>query len=303
MKKLLILDTFNFLHRAYHALPKTFTDPQGDPTNAVYGVTSMVINVLSRIRPDYIIAAVDGQKPTFRVQEFTQYKAQRKPMEDDLKSQIPKVFEILDAFGIKRILVEGYEADDIVGTVTKKFEKKVEVIIVSNDRDLWQLAGNGTIIMVPGRKGTIEWVGEKEVDAKLGFDANKIADYKGLKGDTSDNIPGVYGIGDITATKLIKQYGSVEEIYKNLDKITPESLKKKLEESAEQAFMSKKLAQLVLDVPLDVSLEDCKYNEFNKVNVKEVLEKYNFKSLIRRLGFEDKKVKEQEVPDNQLSLL
>lgn len=303
MKKLLIIDTFNFLHRAYHALPKTFTDPQGEPTNAVYGVTSMIINILSQIKPDYIIAAVDGQKPTFRVQEFTQYKAQRKPMEDDLKSQIPKVFEILDAFGIRRILVEGYEADDVVGTVTKKFEKDVSVIIVSNDKDLWQLAGNGTIIMVPGRKGAIEWVGEKEVDAKLGFDANKIADYKGLKGDTSDNIPGVYGIGDVTATKLIKEYGSVEEIYKNLDKVKPDSLRKKLEENAEQALMSKKLAQLVLDVPLSVELEKCRYKEINKVNVKEVLEKYNFKSLIRRLGFEDKKVKEQEVPDNQLSLL
>ena len=157
--------------------------------------------------------------------------------------------------------------------------------------------------MVHGRKGAIDWVGEKEVDAKLGFDAGKIADYKGLKGDSSDNIPGVYGIGEKTATKLIQEFGSVEEIYKNLDKVTPESLRRRLEESAEQAMMSKKLAQLVLDVPLSVELEECRYKELNKVAVKEILEKYNFKSLIRRLGFEDPKSKKEEVPDNQLSLL
>ncbi|MBU1133010.1 hypothetical protein KKG08_01935 [Patescibacteria group bacterium] len=303
MKKLLIIDTFNFLHRAYHALPSTFRDVEGSPTNAVYGVTSMIINVLDQVKPNYIFAALDSREPTFRVEEFTQYKAQRKPMEEDLEVQIPKVLEILDAFGIKSIVVDGYEADDIIGTVTKKFEKEVEVVIVSNDRDLWQLVGNGTTIMVPGKKGAIEWVGEREVDAKLGFDACKIADYKGLKGDSSDNIPGVYGIGEKTATKLIQEYGSVEEIYRNLDKVTPDSLRKKLEESTEQALMSKKLAQLIMDVPLSVELEECRYKEFNKVAVKEVLEKYNFKSLIRRLGFEDAKAKEKEVPDNQLTLL
>ncbi|MFH1648815.1 MAG: 5'-3' exonuclease H3TH domain-containing protein, partial [Patescibacteria group bacterium] len=120
---------------------------------------------------------------------------------------------------------------------------------------------------------------------------------------SSDNIPGVYGIGEKTATKLIQEYGSVEEIYRNLDKVTPDSLRKKLEESTEQALMSKKLAQLIMDVPLSVELEECRYKEFNKVAVKEVLEKYNFKSLIRRLGFEDAKAKEKEVPDNQLTLL
>ncbi|MBW6441571.1 hypothetical protein K0B04_01505 [Patescibacteria group bacterium] len=306
MKKLLIIDTFNFLHRAYHALPTSFRGPDGQPTNAVYGFTSMILNVLEQIKPDYMVAALDGREPTFRVEEFTSYKAQRKPMDEDLQVQIPKVFEILDAFEIKKIVVEGYEADDVIGTVATKFKGKVDTVIVSNDKDLWQLAGNGNIIMVPGRKGEIEWMGEKEVDAKLGFEADKVADYKGLRGDPSDNIPGVYGVGDVTATKLLQKYGSLEEIYKDIDNVTPESLKKKLIESYEQALMSKKLAQIILDVPFQLKLDECRYRDINKIKVKEILEKYNFKSLIRRMGFEiegDKKSREPEVPDNQLSLL
>ena len=306
MKKLLIIDTFNCLHRAYHALPSTFRGPDGQPTNAVYGFTSMVLNVLEQIKPDYMVAALDGQEPTFRVGEFTAYKAQRKPMEEDLQVQIPKVFEILDAFAIKKILVEGYEADDVIGTVATKFKGKVDIVIVSNDRDLWQLAGNGNIIMVPGKKGEMEWMGEKEVDARLGFEAEKVADYKGLRGDPSDNIPGVFGVGEVTATKLLQKYGSLEDIYKNIDNVEPESLRKKLLESYEQALMSKKLAQIILDVPYQLDLEECIYREINKIKVKEVLERYNFKSLIRRLGFEvegSSKGKSIEPPDNQLSLL
>ena len=305
MKKLLIIDTFNFLHRAYHAIPSTFRGPDGQPTNAIYGFTSMVINVLDQVKPDYIVAALDGQEPTFRVGEFTPYKAQRKPMEEDLQSQIPKVFEILDAFKIKKIVVEGYEADDVIGTVATKFKGKVNTVIISNDKDLWQLAGNGNIIMVPGRKGEIEWMGEKEVDARLGFEAEKVADYKGLRGDPSDNIPGVYGVGEVTATRLLQKYGSIENIYKNIGGVEPESLRKRLLESYEQALMSKKLAQIILDVPFQLNLEECKYNEINKIEVKKVLEKYNFKSLIRRLGFDDDggKSKGVETPDNQLSLL
>ena len=305
MKKLLIIDTFNFLHRAYHAIPSTFRGPDGQPTNAIYGFTSMVINVLDQVKPDYIVAALDGREPTFRVGEFTSYKAQRKPMEEDLQSQIPKVFEILDAFKIKKIVVEGYEADDVIGTVATKFKGKVNTVIISNDKDLWQLAGNGNIIMVPGRKGEIEWMGEKEVDARLGFEAEKVADYKGLRGDPSDNIPGVYGVGEVTATRLLQKYGSIENIYKNIGGVEPESLRKRLLESYEQALMSKKLAQIILDVPFQLNLEECKYNEINKIEVKKVLEKYNFKSLIRRLGFDDDggKSKGVETPDNQLSLL
>jgi DNA polymerase I len=307
MKKLLLIDTFNFLHRAYHALPKTFKDPSGSPTNAVYGVTSMIINVLDQIKPDYVVAALDGEKPTFRVEDFTGYKAHRHPMEDDLSVQIPKVFEILDAFGINKIVVDGYEADDVIGTAAKKFGDKLEVVIVSNDKDMWQLIGKNVMIMVPDNKGGVNWLGKKEAEARLGFDISKVADYKGLRGDPSDNIPGVFGVGEKTAQKLIQQYGSLEEIYKKIDTVEPATLREKLLNCYEQALMSKKLAQII-DVPFEINLEDCHYREINKVKVKEVLEKYNFKSLIRRLGFETdedvkgKKTKTASVNDSQLGL-
>jgi DNA polymerase-1 len=212
--------------------------------------------------------------------------------------------EILDAFGVKQLQVNGYEADDIVGTVAKKYSDKNEVVIISNDRDLWQLAGGNIMVGLPGGKGDVDWLGGKEAEARLGFKPEKIADYKGLRGDPSDNIPGVFGIGEKTATKLVQEYGSVEEIYKNIDRIKPDSLKEKLLNCAETAMMSKKLAELILDVPVDVSLKDCVYTEFNYGKVKEVLEKYNFKSLLRRLGFEtDPEAKKKEEPlKDQLSL-
>jgi DNA polymerase-1 len=247
----------------------------------------MIISVFELIKPDYMIAALDGKKPTFRAEEFTAYKAHRKPMEDGLSSQIPKVFDILDAFGIKRILVDGYEADDVIGTVAKRYGEDLEVVIISNDKDLWQLVGDNITIMCPSTKrgATTEWIGEKEVMSRMGFPSALIPDYKGLRGDPSDNIPGVYGIGDVTAKKLLIEYGSLEDIYQNIEKITPETVKKKLMECAEQAVMSKRLATVILDVPMEIDIEDCAYKEFNQIKVRDILEKYNFKSLIKRLGF------------------
>lgn len=305
MPKLLLLDTFNFLHRAYHALPLTFRDSNGEPTNALYGVTSMLINMLSQVKPDYIAAALDGEKPTFRVEDFTAYKAHRKPMEDTLASQIPKTFNMLEAFGVKQVLVDGYEADDVIATLALECAKKVDVIIASNDRDLWQLAGKNIMLVVPDKKSGLEWLGKEEVNKRMGFPPEKIADYKGLRGDPSDNIPGVFGVGEKTAVKLIEQFGSVEEIYKNIDKVSPESLKKKLEENYEQALMSKKLATLIEDVPTQVTLNEIKYTGFDKEKVLTELSKYNFKSLIKRLGLspEEGADKSAQTPDeNQLGL-
>lgn len=306
MKKLLIIDTFNLLHRAFHALPSTFRDKEGSPINAVYGVSSMLITMLQNVKPDYVIAALESRTPTFRVEDFTGYKAQRKPMDDDLAVQIPKTLEVMDAFGIKQLQVNGYEADDIIATAAKKFCGETEIVIVSNDRDLWQLAGKNITIGLPGGKGELEFIGDKETHTRMGFDPAQIADYKGLRGDPSDNIPGVFGVGEKTATKLIQEFGSIEEIYKNIDKVKPDSLKTKLVECAETAVMSKKLAKLIMDAPVDVELKDCVYTEFNHGKVKEILEKYNFKSLLKRLGFvvetDDRKKEKEEVSKDQLSL-
>ena len=168
MSKLLIIDTFNFLHRAYHALPKTFTDKEGEPVNAVYGVTSMLITVLTNHKPDYLVAALDSKEPTFRIEDFTGYKAHRKPMEDDLSVQIPKVFEILDAFDIKQIVVNGYEADDVIGTIVEKFKNKdLEIVVISNDRDLWQLISDKVTVMIPKGPGQDEFIGPEEVVTRM----------------------------------------------------------------------------------------------------------------------------------------
>ncbi len=304
MPKLLLLDTFNFLHRAYHALPLTFRDSNGEPTNALYGVTSMLINMLTQVKPDYVAAALDGEKPTFRVEDFTAYKAQRKPMEDTLASQIPKTLNMFDAFGVRQVLVDGYEADDVIATLALDFAGEVDVIIASNDRDLWQLAGKNIMVVLPDKKGGLEWIGREEVVKRLGFSPDKIADYKGLRGDPSDNIPGVFGVGEKTAVKLLEQFGSVEEIYKNIGSVEPESLRKKLEENYEQALMSKRLATLIKDVPAGIKLNEIKYKGFDKEAVLAELSKYNFKSLIRRLGLapEEEKKAAQAADENQLGL-
>lgn len=308
MPKLLIIDTFNFLHRAYHALPKTFKDSNGDPVNAVYGVTSMILSAMDQLHPEYMFAAVDGGKPTFRVEDFTGYKAHRKPEDPDFSSQVPKVMEILDAFGIKRIQVDGYEADDIIATMALRFSEEVDVVIITNDRDMWQLLSEHIKIMLPNTKGPSEWLGHKEAEAKLGFDPKLIAEYKGLRGDPSDNLPGVFGVGEVTATKLIQEYQTLDAIYKNADKITPVTLREKLLNCYEQAVMSRNLAKLITDVPFDATLANCRYKEVNKLEVKRVLEKYNFRSLIRRLGFDDTgssnlgNKKKVEVAENQLGL-
>jgi len=300
MKKIVIVDTFNFLHRAYHAIPKSFRAPDDTPTNAVYGVTSMLISLINETHPDCLVAALDSRKPTFRSEEFSNYKAQRKEMEDDLKVQIPLVFESMDLLGILKINCEGYEADDVIGTLVTKLESNTsnQIYIVSNDKDMWQLISENVFVLIPNTKGGFDKIDEEEALKRLEFDKKHLVDYKALRGDTSDNIPGVYGIGEVTAKKLISQYQTVENIYKHIEEIKPEGLKTKLVESVEMAYMSKKLATIILDAPIQFRIEDCYF----KLNITDelvaFLTKMNFKSLLRRLNVNiDKKL-----PENQLNL-
>lgn len=300
MKKIVIVDTFNFLHRAYHAIPKSFRAPDDTPTNAVYGVTSMLISLINETHPDCLVAALDSRKPTFRSEEFSNYKAQRKEMEDDLKVQIPLVFESMDLLGILKINCEGYEADDVIGTLVTKLESNTsnQIYIVSNDKDMWQLISENVFVLIPNTKGGFDKIDEEEALKRLEFDKKHLVDYKALRGDTSDNIPGVFGIGEVTAKKLISQYQTVENIYKHIEEIKPEGLKTKLVESVEMAYMSKKLATIILDAPIQFRIEDCYF----KLNITDelvaFLTKMNFKSLLRRLNVNiDKKL-----PENQLNL-
>ncbi|MFA5776591.1 MAG: 5'-3' exonuclease H3TH domain-containing protein, partial [Patescibacteria group bacterium] len=228
---------------------------------------------------------------------------------DMLSVQIPKIKEIVEAFGIKMVSSPGYEADDLVGTLAVKNQDCCQIILLSNDRDLWQLASPNILIMLPSTRGDkIEWIGVKEVIARLGVTPAQVPDYKGLVGDPSDNIPGVYGIGEKGAGNLIKEFGAIEEIYKNIDKVYPESLRKKLIGGYEQAIMSKKLATLDLNTPVEFSREDSRYEKMPLATIVPILQAYNFKSLLKRLGVDvGDKVKEsikkkKETNDSQKGL-
>jgi len=284
MKKVVIVDTFNFLHRAFHAIPKSFRAPDNTPTNAVYGVTSMIISLIKETNPDCLIAALDSQKPTFRSEEFSNYKAQRKEMDEELKIQIPLVFKAIDLIGVYKLNCEGYEADDVIGTLVEKLKSDAEIYIVSNDKDMWQLLDKNVFVLIPNTKGGFEKIDEAEAAKRLEFDKKYLIDFKALRGDTSDNIPGVYGIGEVTAKKLIEKYHTVEEIYKHIEEVTPESLKKKLVENVEIAYMSKKLATIITDAPVRFDLEACRFKFYPTPELVEYFANLNFKSILRRLN-------------------
>ncbi len=286
MKRFLIIDGNSLLHRAYHALPP-LTDKNGEVANAVFGFSSMILKVISELHPEYIAVAWDEKGPTFRHQAYTQYKATRGPADEGLSGQYKRVHEIVNAFNIPEFKLAGYEADDLIGTLAKQTEKEssLETIIVTGDRDIMQLINEKIKVFMP--KKTMQDVGlygVEEFVARYGFFPAQLTDYKGLSGDASDNIPGVPGIGDVTATKLIHQFGTVEEIYKSENlKTLPLRVQTLLSEGAESAVMSKKLATLDLDAPIKLNLKECVVHDFDKEKVVRLFEELEFKSLIGRL--------------------
>ena len=299
MKKLVIIDTFNFLHRAYYAIPKSFRAPDNTPTNAVYGVCSMIISIINELKPDYMIAALDSQKPTFRSEEFSNYKAQRKEMDEELRVQIPIVFDAIEKLGVMKLNCEGYEADDVIGTLVERYKDSFEIYILSNDRDMWQLITQTVRVLLPNTKGFFEEINSENVKERLEFAREHLVDYKALRGDTSDNIPGVYGVGEVTAKKLISQYETIENIYGHIEEIKPESLKKKLIENVETAYLSKKLATIILDCPIVLDIEGAKMRPGVSDGLVNLFERLNFKSLLKRLNV---KPKDEKVSDLQVNL-
>lgn len=304
-KRLLIVDTFNFFHRAYHALPVSLTTPDGVPVNAVYGVASMLLNLFELVKPTFVVAALESEEKTQRKIQYADYKAQRKPLEETLKSQIPSLLEILEAFGICALSSPGYEGDDVIGSLVFQNQGKMEIIIASNDRDLWQLVTEGVLVLSPKNNGKLaDWVGTKEVLAQYGFPPPKIVDYKAITGDPSDNIPGINGIGKVTATKLIVKYGSLDNIYNKIDDVKAdfgESVRQKLVDGKERAYLSRDLAEIKKDLSLEFSPDACVFGGLPIEKLTQVLEKYAFYSLIRRLEGKTPKVKENK-DTNQLKL-
>ena len=280
---MILIDGNALLHRAYHATPP-FTTSKGELVNAVYGFSSMLLKALNEFEPDYMIITWDEKGPTFRHQAYTQYKATRVETDEALSNQYGRVHQLAKAFNVAEFSLAGFEADDLIGTLAKQ-AKNLEVIILTGDHDIMQLIDKNIKVMMPRK--TIQDVGlygEEEFVARYGFVPVQLVDYKALAGDQSDNIPGVSGIGEVSATKLIHQFGTIEEIFKpeNL-KTLPERMQKLLSEGSEDAVMSKKLATLDTNAPIKLDLEKCRVDGFNKDQVVKLFEELEFKSLINRL--------------------
>lgn len=294
-KRLVILDTHAILHRAYHAIPD-FSSSKGVPTGALYGLVSMLTRIITDLKPDYIVAAFDLPKPTYRHIAFEHYKAHRPKTEDDLVSQIERSREVLEAFGVPVYACEGFEADDVIGTVVREMKphKEVDLIIASGDMDTMQLVDDARVRVYTLKKGLNDTIlyDEDGVRERFGFGPEHIPDYKGLRGDPSDNIPGVKGIGEKTATTLIATFGSLENVYtalkKHPEKVAEAGVKagmvEKLLEQEENAKFSKMLAEIRTDAPIDFTLPEKEWHDsVHPTRTLDMLAEFEFRSLLPRV--------------------
>ncbi|WP_050606772.1 DNA polymerase I [Clostridium niameyense] len=295
-ERLLILDSNSLLNRAFYALPD-FMTAEGIHTNAVYGFMTMLLKMKEEIKPNYIVATFDRKAPTFRHNAYKDYKAGRKKMPDELAEQFPIVKELLTYLAINIFEIDGFEADDLIGTLSVFAESKgIEVYVVTGDKDALQLATDNVHVVIT-KKG----ITEKEIYDKnrmieeFGVTPKEFIDVKGLMGDSSDNIPGVPGIGEKTAFKLIKEYKSIENVLENIESLRGKKLKENLIEYREQAIFSKKLATIMCNVPIDINLEDIKSKEEYDVDkIREMFVKLQFKSLMDKIPYGNKNIKEEE---------
>ncbi len=279
--KFMILDGNSLIHRAFYAIP-LLTTSEGIFTNAVYGLVNMLMKIIADERPQCVAVAFDKGKVTFRMDHFAQYKGHRKPTPDELRPQFALAKEVLTAMNIPVYELEGFEADDLIGTITRLSEEQgYHNVIVTGDRDALQLVSGATEVLLTKKGITeIEKYDPARVNERYGLTPEQIIDLKGLMGDPSDNIPGVPGIGEKTALKLIHEYGSVENLYENLDSI-PGKMREKLEQNRELAFLSKKLATIVRDVPYDIDLRHCLLEEPDYGSLLALFRKLEFRSLIK----------------------
>ncbi|WP_304406215.1 DNA polymerase I [uncultured Clostridium sp.] len=294
MERLLILDSNSLLNRAFYAIP-TLTNNEGTHTNAVFGFTNMLFKMKEEIKPDYIVAAFDRKAPTFRHKEYEDYKAGRKKMPPELAEQFPIIKDVLNLLAVNIYEIDGFEADDIIGTLARFAESNgIEVFIVTGDKDALQLATDNIKVVITKKGVTETAVYNRETfEIEFGVTPTQYIDVKGLMGDKSDNIPGVPGVGEKTAFKLISTYGSIEGVLSSIDEISGKKLKENLENYSEQAIFSKKLATIMTEVPIEFDLEDIKSQEnYNKEELKKLFLKLQMKSLLAKLPGDD--VEEEE---------
>ena len=284
MSKLLIVDGHAVIHRAYHSIPPL--DVNGQPVNALYGFYSMLLSAIFQINPKYLIVCLDSPGPTFRQSEFVGYRAKRKTPDRDLISQLPLLETTLKQSTIQTFAMGGYEADDLIGTISRQAAKKKfinEIIIITGDKDLMQLVTKKVHLLMPLRGlSETKLFQPQDVSEKLGVKPKQIIDLKALMGDTSDNYPGVSGVGPKAATDLLNQYQNLDNIYSHLDEIKPK-LQEKLVKEKDNAYLSQKLATIIDNIPLEFKLSQSKWCPEIICGLKNMFKSYNFKSLISRL--------------------
>ncbi len=296
MKKIILVDGNNLLFRSFYATAYQgviMKNSKGFPTNALYGFINMINKIINDEKPNYIMVAFDKGK-TFRHDKYDEYKAGRIEVPDELKMQFPKAKEVLDAMGIKHFEIDNYEADDIIGTLAKMVDEEDEFIatIVSSDKDLLQLISDEVTVKLLKQSGHI-MMDKEEFRKTYQVEPARMVDLKALMGDASDHIPGVKGIGEKTAISLLAKYGTLDDLYANIDSVTGKT-KEKLLADKDNAYMSYDLATIYKEVPLDFTLESCKYNGIDQKKLASILEELEFHSLLRKFDLEGVNLKEEK---------
>jgi DNA polymerase-1 len=282
-KRLMLIDGHALAYRAYHAIPP-LTSPAGEPTNATFGYINMLLKAVEDYAPDYVVATFDAGR-TFRHEEYKEYKATRAATPDDLRPQIHRIKQLTETLGIPIYAVEGYEADDLLGTLARQGSAEgVETIIVTGDSDTFQLITDDVKVLTPRQSfGEIMLYDREAVRGRYELDPEQLIDLKALVGDTSDNIPGVRGVGAKTATALLKEYGSLEALYEHLDEVSQTRFRKALEEGRESALMSKRLITIVCDVDVSLDLQVSRWGEYDRDAVMELLRELGLRTLVGRI--------------------
>jgi len=303
-KTFVIVDAMAMAYKAYFAfISRPLKTSKGEPTSAVYGFINQLLKVLEDHKPDYIAVATDSKEKTFRHERYKDYKATREEMPDDMIPQIGRIKEIVELMNIPLYIKPGYEADDIIGTAVKLASKKgMMSYAITPDKDYMQLVTDKVIVAKPGRgSDEVVFFDPKKVKEEYGFEPKQMIDYLALIGDSSDNIPGVRGIGPKTALPLIQEFGSIENLYKNIDKIDKAGTKKKLEENKENAFLSKELATIYCEVPMEFDFEKAKFEKPDFDKLRDIFIELEFKNLFTRLlkvyneNGEKKEITEEEI--------
>ena len=289
-KRLIIIDSNSLLHRAFHALPP-LTTKKGEQTGAVYGFLLILFKAIKDLQANYIVACFDTKAPTFRHEKFKEYKAQRPKTPQEILNQLPKIKEILEVFKIPIFAKEGFEADDLIATISKKaeeYDNLSEIYILSGDLDNLQLVNEKIKVYTLGKgiKDTVLY-DKNRVITRFGIEPKQMNDFKALTGDPSDNIPGVSGIGKKTAADLIKQFETIENLYKEIGEGMANiktRTKDLLSDNKEKAYLSKELVKTKRDVDIQFILEDCKFGDFNQKEVENIFRELEFNTLINRLS-------------------